>query len=121
MNMLSLVVDDDEAIRSYIQSILHSENFETLEAEDGGQALEIVRMLDGGVDLIVSDIQMPGGDGITFAKAVRASYPFVPVILVSGSAEADPDFEFVEKPFSWAIMARVIRRVVARSVLGSAA
>jgi CheY-like chemotaxis protein len=115
MNMLSLVVDDDDAIRSFIQSILHSENFETLEAEDGEQALEIVRMLDGGVDLIITDIQMPGGDGISFAKAVRASYPFVPVILVSAYSEPVADFEFVEKPFSWAMMLRVIRRVMPRA------
>ena len=119
--MLALVVDDDEAIRTYIQSILHAENFETLEAEDGRQALEMVRLLDGGLDLIITDIQMPGVDGITFAKAVRAAYPFVPVILVSGSAEPHPDFEFVEKPFSWGIMARVIRRVAVAGGLGSAA
>jgi CheY-like chemotaxis protein len=113
--MLSLVVDDEPAIRSYIQSILHSENFETLEAEGGEQALEIIRRLDGGVDLVVTDIQMPGGGGIQFARAVRAAYPFVPVILVSGYAEPDPDFDFVEKPFSWAMMVRVVRRVTARA------
>src|SRR4051812_13975810 len=115
MNMLSLVVDDDGAIRSYIQTILHSEQFDTLEAEDGEQALETVRMLDGGVDLIITDIRMPVRDGISFARAVRAAYPFVPVILVSGSGGPEADFEFVEKPFSWALLSRVIRRVVAKA------
>jgi DNA-binding NtrC family response regulator len=115
--MLSLVVDDDEAVRSFIQSILHSENFETLEAEDGSRAFEMVRMLSGNVDLIVTDIQMPGCDGITFARAVRAAYPFVPIILVSGYGDPDGDFEFIEKPFSWAMLARVVRRVMANAAL----
>jgi CheY-like chemotaxis protein len=113
--MLSLVVDDDPAIRMYITSILHSENFETLEAADGKQALEMVLMLDGGVDLIVTDIQMPGGDGISLARAVRASYPSVAVILVTGYGEPDANFDLVEKPFSWATMLRVVRRVMAKA------
>ena len=113
--MLALVVDDDSAVRTYITSILDSENFETLEAADGNRALELVRVLDGDVDLMVTDIQMPGGDGISLARAVRASYPSVSIILVSGCAEPDDRFEFVEKPFSWAAMVRVVRRVMAQA------
>jgi two-component system cell cycle sensor histidine kinase/response regulator CckA len=113
--MLALVVDDDDAIRSFIQNILHSENFETLEAEDGLQALEIVRMLDGAVDLIVTDVHMPGGDGLAFARAVRDTYRFVPIVLVSGHERPDTDFEFVQKPFTWKMLARVIRRLLPRA------
>ena len=113
--MLCLIVDDDPAVRSFIQTILYAENFETLEAEDGEQALKIVHMLDGAVDLIITDVRMPGGDGITFARAVKAAYPFVPVIMVSAQENGDPGFEFVEKPFSWATMVRVIRGVMPRA------
>jgi CheY-like chemotaxis protein len=114
-NVLSLVVDDDRAIRSYIQAILHAENFETVEAGDGAQALTILRKLEGHVDLIISDIQMPVVDGISFARAVRASYPCVPVILVSGRIDPNVEFEFVEKPFSRAIMVSAIHRVARRA------
>jgi DNA-binding response OmpR family regulator len=113
--MLALVVDDDDAVRSFIQTILHSENFETLEAEDGRQALEIVQMLDGAVDLIVTDVHMPGGDGLVFARAVRAEYSFVPVLLVSGRERPDTDFEYIQKPFTWATMVRVVRRLLPRA------
>ena len=113
--MLSLVVDDDSALRTYIASILHSESFETMKAANGKHALEIVQMLDGGVDLIVTDIQMPGGDGISLARAVRGAYPSVAIILVSGRAEAYAGFDFVEKPFSWATMSRAVRRVMAKA------
>jgi CheY-like chemotaxis protein len=113
--MLSLVVDDDSAIRTYIQSILHSENFETLEAQDGKHALEMVQMLDGSVDLIVTDIQMAGGDGISLARAVRSSYPSISIILVSGYCKPDLNFDLIEKPFSWATMVSVVRRVMARA------
>jgi two-component system, cell cycle sensor histidine kinase and response regulator CckA len=113
--MLSLVVDDDERIRAYIQAILHGENFESLEAEDGEQALELMQMIDGGVDLIITDIQMSGGGGLPFARAVSAAYPSVPVILVSGYCDPEAGFEFVQKPFSWSLMSRVIRRVMSRA------
>ncbi len=113
--MLCLVVDDDESVRLYIQTILQAEDFETLEAEDGLQALEIVRMLDGGVDLIVTDIQMPAGSGLTFARAVRVCYPFIAIILMSSGAVPDGGFEFVQKPFSWAVLSRAIGRVIPRA------
>ena len=66
--MLSLVVDDDPDIRAYIKQILQGEGFETLEAEGGNAALGIVKMLSGGLDLIVTDIEMPEGDGLNFAN-----------------------------------------------------
>src|ERR1700675_4545169 len=69
--MLSLVVDDDPDIRAYIKQILKRDGFETLEAGGGNAALEIVKLLDGCLDLIVTDIQMPEGDGLSFANAVR--------------------------------------------------
>jgi two-component system, cell cycle response regulator CpdR len=112
--MVTLVVDDDPAIRSYVQSILRAEGFETLEAEDGAQALEVVRMLDGSIELIVTDIQMPGSDGITLANAVRAAFPSVAILLMSGYPRADADFPFLEKPFSWAVMRNVVRQVLNR-------
>jgi CheY-like chemotaxis protein len=50
-----LVVDDEPFVQRYISTILQREHFRTLEAEDGAQALQLVRELGGGVDLIVSD------------------------------------------------------------------
>ena len=112
--MLSLVVDDDRAIRSYIRVLLQREGFETVEAAGGKAAMETVKMLGGCVDLIVTDIQMPDGDGLSFANAVRKSFPSVPIILVSARARPNTVFEFVEKPFASATFVRVIRKLVPR-------
>jgi YesN/AraC family two-component response regulator len=110
--MLSLVVDDDPTIRAYVQSILHSESFETLEAEDGARGLEVVRMLDGCVDLIITDIHMPGGDGVSMANAVRIAFPAVAILLMSGYPRPEADFPYIEKPFSWAAMKNMVHQVI---------
>jgi len=113
--MLALVVDDDPVIRSFVQSILHADNFATLEAEDRVHALDVVRMLDGAVDLIVTDIQMPGGDGIGLANSVHAAFPGVAIILMSGYPQPDCDFPFIEKPFSWQVMRSMVRHVLKKA------
>src|SRR5207244_7218657 len=100
---------------TYSAAILRQwEQFDTLEAEGGRHALEIMRALGNAVDLIVSDIQMPDGDGLSFAFAVRDLFADVPVILVSGRAPSRDalDFEFVEKPFTPEALLRVVRNVV---------
>jgi CheY-like chemotaxis protein len=110
--MLSLVVDDDPDIRAYIKQILQRDGFETLEAEGGNAALEIVKLLDGCLDLIVTDIQMPEGDGLSFANAVREVFPSVPIILVSARTRPDTIFEFVEKPFGFETLMRAVRKFI---------
>jgi CheY-like chemotaxis protein len=110
---VSIVVDDEPSVRRYVRKILEREHFQTLEAEDGSQALEMVRELDGGVDLIVSDVQMPNGDGLSLARAVKESFPDVPVILVSGNSKPDVSFEFLKKPFLPSTLIGVVRRLFA--------
>src|SRR5271154_5268839 len=112
--MLSLVVDDEPKIRTYIKAVLRRECFETLEAEGGNQALEIVNVVRGAVDLIVTDLQMPKGDGLSFANAVRKAFPSLPIVLLSGRTKPDTVFEFVEKPFTAQTLARVVRKLVTR-------
>jgi CheY-like chemotaxis protein len=109
-----LVVDDEPFVRRYISTILQREEFRTLEAEDGAHALQMVRELGGGVDLIVSDIQMPNGDGLSFAQAIRQTFPTVRIILVSGNTlpEAGSDFEFVKKPFLPGALMSVVWKLV---------
>lgn len=112
--MLCLVVDDDAAIRAFVCAIAHSEGLETLEADCGDDAFEMLRMLDGSVDLLITDIHMPNGDGLTLARDVAARFPAMRTILMSGYAEAAPGFEFVPKPFSWMAMRAAVQRVLTR-------
>jgi DNA-binding response OmpR family regulator len=99
----------------YVTTILREDDFQTLEAEDGARALEIVKDLGGGVDLIVSDIQMPGGDGLTLANAVRNCFPAVSVILISGHGTPDTGFEILTKPFSPGALLQAVRSVFERT------
>jgi CheY-like chemotaxis protein len=100
-----LIVDDESSVRAYVKAILEREQFQTFEAQDGIQALRIVDKLGDLLDLIVSDIKMPRGDGVTFVCAVRESFPVLPIILISGYAELElqrhpsTSFELVHKPF----------------------
>ena len=63
-----LVVDDDTAIREAIVYELKRKNFKTLEAANGAQAYMILKMFK--VNLVISDIKMPGGDGIELLKNI---------------------------------------------------
>jgi len=110
---IALVVDDDHSIRVFMKMVLEREQFETLEAECGEGALEIVKGLGGSIDLIVTDIQMPNGDGLTLAFAVRKLFPSVPIVLVSGCVRPDTGFDFLEKPFTSAALATAVRRIIA--------
>ena len=110
--MLSLVVDDDPLVRTFVTSILHRQHFETLEADGGNRAFQIVQSLSGQIDLIISDIRMPEGDGLTFAEAVKKAFPSVPIILVSGDTKPDSTFVFIEKPFASTTLATAVNRLV---------
>lgn len=108
---VSLIADDEPAVRRFISEILQQEHFHTLEAENGSQALRMVQELDGKVDLIVSDIQMPNGDGLSLARAVKDAYPAVRIILISGQPTPDASFEFVKKPFLSETLVKAVRKM----------
>jgi DNA-binding response OmpR family regulator len=110
--MIALVVDDDPAIRDFIKAVLQREGFVTLEAEGGRRALEIVEVIGGGIGLIVTDLQMPDGDGLTFANEVRRRFPTLPILIASGLSRPEEPFEFLEKPFTWAAVQLAVQRLL---------
>jgi CheY-like chemotaxis protein len=118
-NRLCLIVDDEPSIRGYLSAVLESEHFQFLEAGTASQALKITEMLDGQLDLIISDVNMPGDmDGIDLALSVHNSFPSIPVILISGYVEQQSRrlpkaiFEFVTKPISPEKILGAVRRTL---------
>ena len=115
---ISLVVDDEPSVRDFIIAVLQCDGFQTIEAENGVQALDLLRRLGTGVDLLVSDIRMPLMDGFTLACTVRAEFPAIPLILVSGYAEIEQanlpnsGFEFVQLPFHPATLLSAVKKVM---------
>jgi signal transduction histidine kinase len=77
-----LIVDDDIAARTAIGSLLRQEGFEVEVAEDGAAALEAVARRCP--DLVLTDLQMPGIDGIELCRALRERAPDLPVIVTTG-------------------------------------
>jgi DNA-binding NtrC family response regulator len=104
-NKTCLVVDDESSVRAYMRTILERDQFQVIEAKNGIEAAHTVQKLGDAIDLIVTDIYMPGGDGLTFASSVRESLPLLPIILLSGYGDPpwkrfpSTSFAFVPKPF----------------------
>lgn len=103
-----LCVDDENAVRAYLRTILKTAGFDVLEAEDGVEALAILKELGGAIDLLVTDVRMPRMDGIALAEAVAARYSGIPVLFISGYSfdltleqqkRPDNTCAFVQKPF----------------------
>ena len=119
MQKLVLVVDDNGYVRACVKATLESEGFRTLEAEDGELGLELVRKFGSDIDLVVSDIKMPKLDGIQLANSVRAEFPTVPIILISGYTDAalgnQPGVEFIPKPFLPSTLLNIVWKMVAKA------
>ncbi|CCQ74103.1 PAS domain-containing sensor histidine kinase [Magnetospira sp. QH-2] len=115
-----LLVEDEEAVRLFGARALSLKGYDVLEAADGEQALEIVQGLDEPLDMIISDVVMPGMDGQTLIKLVRHEMPSVKTILISGYAEdaipeeigRDPSIHFLPKPFSLKQLAAKVKDVM---------
>ncbi|MEM1345865.1 MAG: ATP-binding protein [Pseudomonadota bacterium] len=102
-----LLVEDEAPVRAFAARALRLRGYEVAEAETAEEAMEILADPTFDVDLLVSDVVMPGMDGPTFATHARKLRPGLRLVFVSGYAEesfrknlTDMDFLFLPKPFS---------------------
>ena len=84
-----LFVEDEEAVRGIAASLLRKRGYEVLEAGDGDEALVLCEQYAGKIDLLISDVMMPGMDGPTLLKKARHHLGDAPVMFISGYAEAE--------------------------------
>jgi two-component system, chemotaxis family, chemotaxis protein CheY len=77
-----LVVDDDNAIRLLLRSMLERRGHSVVEAENGAEGLQYYRAAPA--DLVITDIQMPVMDGLQLIKALRDDFPTAKIIAISG-------------------------------------
>lgn len=96
-----LLVENHAPLRTLWNDLLGDLGFTVTTAESGGQALEIIK---GGtpIDVVFSDIRMPGQlDGLQLAGWVRKNYPWVIIVLQTGSLDELPtEFRILRKPFT---------------------
>jgi CheY-like chemotaxis protein len=109
------LVDDDDAVRTTLRSVLSAQGNVVFQADSGAEALEQLRAHPD-VQVILLDRSMPGGHGETFIPALRKLAPKAPIVFVSGhsidselSALADA---VVMKPVTGSTLARVIQQVL---------
>ena len=108
VNPLSiLVVDDEEPIREMLGWMLGDAGHVVHEASNGADALNFLRSQQR-VDMVLSDINMPGMDGLELCSLVTAEWPGLPVLLISGRPPPPGVRAFIAKPFRWDVLATAI-------------
>jgi two-component system NtrC family response regulator len=120
-----LLVDDDESLRRVTEYNLREEGYRVVTAADGTGALD--RFTEGPVDLVVTDVRMPGLDGLELLARVKAMQPDIPVILLTAHATIDSAVEamklgavdYLTKPFSRDQLRAAVRRALEVAALTS--
>lgn len=115
-----LLVEDEDAVRLFGARALRNKGYDVLEATDGETALDVIAATDQHIDLIISDVVMPGMDGHTLVNLARQELPGVKTILMSGYSEdvfrngpdMDPSIAFLGKPFTLKTLAAKVKEVL---------
>jgi len=115
-----LVVDDSAAIRQSITYVLQQGGYDVVEAKDGMDGLSVLQGMDV-VDLIITDVNMPNLDGISFIRKVRelAAFKFTPIIVLTTESQGSKMNEgkeagatgWIVKPFSADKLLAVVKKV----------
>jgi two-component system response regulator FlrC len=111
-----LVVEDDASLREAVVDTLAVAGYESVEAEDGEEA--IIKLNDENISIVVSDVQMPGMDGLSLLKTLKNKRPNLPVILMTAFANIkdavqamrDGANDYLAKPFSPEVLINLVSR-----------
>ncbi len=82
-----LIADDEDSMRTLVARAIAMDGHDTVTAEDGAEALEILNREPGAFDLLLTDIQMPVMDGIALALAAARDFPDLTILLMTGFAD----------------------------------
>ena len=111
-----LVVDDDRAVRGLAEHILRSEGYRVYVAEGAADAIAIAHQLQCGLDLLLTDMVMPGIDGHDLILSIRRICPHMSTMLMSGGFVADDtrskNYKIVRKPFTTAQLLAAVKEIL---------
>jgi len=117
-----LLVEDEAALRELIERFLRGEGYRVLAAADGSEALALFEREGGAVDLVVTDMLMPGRSGIELMAEIDARTPGTIVLFMSGYAfdgasilTSRPGSAFIAKPFTLPILGERIAALLGSS------
>ncbi|MEX2281576.1 MAG: ATP-binding protein [Gemmatimonadota bacterium] len=122
-----LLVEDEVTVRDLIRLFLERDGCNVIEAASGTTALEIWRLRGSEIDIVLSDVVMPGATGPELAAAIHADTPDLPILLMSGYTQDAIDefapfagFRVIEKPFSRQDLATALQEILAVPRLAAA-
>lgn len=115
-----LLAEDEESVRALAARILRQQGYTVLEAQDGEAAIEIAREFAGDIDLVVTDVVMPGISGRTLVSRLEETRPGIRSLFISGYTDSaivhhgllDSDVAFLQKPFTMESLLRKVREVL---------
>jgi len=115
-----LLVEDEESVRELVRVTLSSRGYKVLEAEDGESGLRLAADTQGQIDILVTDVMMPGIGGRELATKLSAIRPGICVLFLSGYTEdvvvtpgaLGPGTAFLQKPFTLQHLAKKVREVL---------
>jgi PAS domain S-box-containing protein len=115
-----LLVEDEDSVRELVRNVLRESGYRVLEASRGAEALELSELFAGRIDLLVTDVVMPGMSGRELARRLVSSRPQIKVLYISGYADnavwypggLDAGGAFLQKPFSPEALARKVREAL---------
>jgi len=121
-----LVVDDHETTRQTIARMLEAGGFTVVQASSAAEALERLARESEGIDMVLSDVTMPGMSGIDLSYQIRELYPSMPVAIVSGDvSELERSIigraavPFIKKPFHAESLYSAVREAIRTSRWGA--
>ncbi|HST11941.1 MAG TPA: PAS domain S-box protein, partial [Terriglobales bacterium] len=115
-----LLVEDEDSVRELVRETLQSKGYTVMEAPDGISGMKVAESHDGKIDILITDVVMPGMSGRELAQRVSAARPDIKVLYLSGYTEdaiihegvLDPGTAFLQKPFTLQALARKVRDVL---------
>lgn len=120
-----LVVDDEAEVRDLLAEYFTEIGYDVTTAVDGARAIEDITRNPTKYGLVISDLQMPGVDGLGVLKAAKAANPSLAVIIVTGYASVDSAvravrmgaYDYLTKPFTLGQIEVIVRRAAERLAL----
>jgi two-component system cell cycle sensor histidine kinase/response regulator CckA len=113
-----LVVDDESMVRTLVRRMLEPGVYTVVEAEDGESALRLIERGQPAIDVVLTDLVMPGIDGFDIITVLGRHRPDLPVVCMSGFASTSASqlsVPFIPKPFALEVLRETLERVLARS------